>query len=294
MSKKGAHSMQQSRRALGLLLAPLLGFWLIQGVLHAASPAHADHSTALLQPQQGKYFKWAAPAGWRVSETNAGVTLTSPDGVYSASLAMLLRSRGTKTPEVFLQWVFTHVPGYRDAKIVSTKKLPNEHMSYQVWQFIESTVSFKDNGLPVTGLYKVGVANYAGLNDAMIVGFRSADKNFQEARSFMPQIARSIVLTNAAEASGNNTLIRPKNNPLDNSAVIQAGQNRQKAVDEAMRKDANTRRGTVDLYDPSTGEKLNAYTQSKEYYWRKPGSNEVVGTDTYNSPGVGYVPLKKY
>ena len=107
----------------------------------------------------------------------------------------------------------------------------------------------------------------------------------------MPRIAKSIVLTNAAGANGNNTLLRPKNHPLDNTAVIQAGQNRQKGIDEAMRNDANARRGTVDLYDSSTGQTINAWTQNKPYYWHQPGSNAVVGTDTYNPPGVGYVPL---
>jgi hypothetical protein len=43
------------------------------------SPDQPMDSQALsLQPQQGRYFRWAAPPGWRVSETNAGVTLTSP------------------------------------------------------------------------------------------------------------------------------------------------------------------------------------------------------------------------
>ena len=73
--------------------------------------------------------------------------------------------------------------------------------------------------------------------------------------------------------------------------MIQAGQNRQKGVDEAMRKGANASRGTVDLYDSSTGQTINAWTQNKPYYWHQPGSNAVVGTDTYNPPGVGYVPL---
>ena len=286
--------MYRTSRSLLSLAALLSLLWVTQNTCEAITFAQAGYSASSLQPQQGRYFKWAAPAGWRVSETNAGVTLTSPDGVYSASLAMLLRSKGTRTPAAFLQWIFANVPSYRDARILSARDLPRERMSYQTWQFIEAMVSYTDNGLPVTGVYRVGVANYAGMNDAMIVGYRAANANFQDAQSFMPQIAKSIVLTNAAEASGNNTLVRPKNNPLDNSAVIQAGRNRQRAVDEAMRKDANARRGTVDLYDPSTGEKLNAATQNKEYYWRKPGSNEVVGTDAYNSPGVGYVPLKKY
>ncbi len=282
------------KRALAVTAGLLLVLCLADYPVQAAAKGAPDYSVSTLQAQQGKYFKWSAPPGWQVSETNAGITLMSPDRVFSASLAMLMRSRGTRTPESFLQWVFTNVPSYSAARIISVKNLPSERMSYQVWQFIEAKVSYSDSGLPVTGVYKVGVANYAGMNDALIVGYRAANQSFETAQSFMPQIARSIVLTNAAEASGNNTLVRPKNNPLDNSAVLQAGQNRQKAVDEAMRKDANARRGTVDLYDPSTGEKMNVFTQNKDYYWRKPGSNEVVGTDTYTSPGVGYVPLKKY
>ncbi len=277
-----------------LALAVLLSIFVLNQYSSLAGAAEPKgYSGPSLEPRQGRYFRWAAPPDWRVSETNAGVTLTSPDNAYSASLAMVLRSRGTRTPTDFLQWVFTHLPGLSDARILAVKNLPNTRMSYQVWQFIEAKVAFTENGLPATGVYKAGVANYAGMNDALIVGYRAENSRFQQAQSFAPQIAKSIVLTNATEAAGNNTLIRPKNNPLDNSAIIKAGQNRQKGVDEAMRKDANARRGTVDLYDPSTGENLNTWTQNKNYYWRKPGSNEVVGTDTYNPPGVGYTPLNK-
>ena len=285
--------MGRPNRPLLALTAILLFSWLNPNPCETGTGSKAGYSVSSLQPQQGRYFKWAAPPGWRVSETDSGVTLTSPDGVYSASLAMILRSRGTRTPGVFLQWVFANVPGCSNVRVVSSKDLPSQRMSYQVWQFIEAKVSFTEKGLPVTGVYKVGVANYSGMNDAMIVGYRTANASFREAQSFMPEVAKSIVLTNAAEASGNNTLVRPKNNPLDNSAVIQAGQNRQKAMDRTMRNDANARRGTVDLYDPATKENLNVWSQNKEYYWRKPGTNEVVGTDTYNSPGVGYVPLTK-
>jgi hypothetical protein len=288
-----SNAMSQTYKSLQALAALLWVFGFGQYFCVAGTTANAGYSASSLQPQQGRYFRWATPPGWRVSETNAGVTLTSADGIYSASLAMILRSRGTRTPEAFLQWTFAHVPSYRDPRILAVTSLPSERMSYQVWEFIEAKVAYTDNGLPVTSVYKVGVANYAGMNDAMIVGYRAANAYFQEAQSFMPQIAKSIVLTNAAEASGNNTLVRPKNNPLDNSAVLEAGRNRQRTMDEAMRKDANARRGTVDLVDPASGEKLNVWTQNKNYYWRKPGSNEVVGTDTYNPPGVGYTPLNK-
>jgi hypothetical protein len=250
----------------------------------------ANYSASHLQPHQGSYFKWAAPPDWRQSESNAGVTLTSPDGKYSAFLATLFRSRGSRTPLNFLQWVLGRM-GCTNVRVLSTKNLPAQRMSYEVWQFVEVTLSYTENGLPVTGVIKSGVANYSGMNDAMIVGYRAAQSDFQNAQSFMPRIAKSIVLTNAAGANGNDTLLRPKNHPLDNTPVIQAGQNRQKGVDEAMRKGANASRGTVDLYDSSTGQTINAWTQNKPYYWHQPGSNAVVGTDTYNPPGVGYVPL---
>lgn len=257
-----------------------------------AAPSGAP--SVALEAQQGRYFRWSAPQGWRASESNAGVTLTSPDGSYSASLASILRSRGSRSPEDFLHWVFSHVPTYSNARVISVRPLPNQQMSYQTWRFIEAKVAYNDSGRAVTGVYTVGVANYAGMNDAMIFGYHAANARFDAAQTFMPQIARSIVLTNAMEANGNNAVIQPKNNPLDNSSIIQAGQNRQKGMDEALRKDANARRGRVDLYDPGSGQKLNSWSANKDYYWRKPGSNEVVGTDTYLAPGAGYVPLQKY
>jgi hypothetical protein len=294
MLSKEVLAVNRSNRFLPAFAAALLVLCSFYYPSSGIAAPQADYSASSLRPQQGQYFRWATPPGWRVSETNAGVVLTSPDGIYSASLATIFRSKGTRRPGAFLQWMFAHSPGYGNARILSVKNLPSQRLSFQVWQFIEAKISYTDNGRPVTGLYKVGVANYGGINDAMIVGYRAANANFQEAQSFMPQIAKSIVLTNAAEANGNNTLLQPKNHPLDNRATIEAWQNRQKGIDNAMRQGANARRGTVDLYDPSTGEKLNAWTQQKKYYWRKPGSNEVVGTDTYNSPGVGYVPLQVY
>jgi hypothetical protein len=243
--------MNSDKRSLTIILLALI----LTG-LCAARPSMGNSSYPL-QPHQGKYFKWATPPGWRFSETNAGVTLTSPDGNYVASLAMLLRSRGTRTPQAFLNWIFSHVPGYRNSRVLSINNLPSQRLSYQVWQFIEATVSFTDNGLPVTGIYKVGVANYYGMNDAMIVGFRAATPAFQQARSFMPPIAKSIILTNAAEASGNNTLIRPKNNPLDNSGLIQSGKNRDRVREHASEGWREGMMGTEPTIDPKTGKQYN-------------------------------------
>jgi len=233
-----------------------------------------------IQQHQGRYFRWAAPAGWRVSETNSGVTLTSPDGTLSASLAMLMRSRGSRTPQDFLNWVFTHVLSYRNARVLSVTNLPNQRLSYQVWQFIEAKVSYTDNGLPVTGVFKAGTANYYGMNDAMIVGYRAANPAFARAQSFMPQIAKSIVLTNAAEASGNNTLIKPKNNPLDNSGLIQAGKNRDRVREHASEGWREGMMGTEPTIDPKTGKQRNtplgAYNPARGGYVNPERPDELL------------------
>lgn len=62
---------------------------------------------------------------------------------------------------------------------------------------------------------------------------------------------------------------------------------------EVMRKDANMRRETTDLIDPDTGETWNVRSQSR-YFWRKPGSDVVVGTETLEVPGVGFQQLVPY
>ena len=188
---------------------------------------------------------------------------------------------GIEDAQAFLNWVFSHVPSYRNAKVLSVTNLPNQRLSYQVWQFIEARVSFTDNGLPVTGVFKVGTANYYGMNDAMIVGYRAANPIFAQAQSFMPQIAKSIVLTNAAEASGNNTLIRPKNNPLDNSGLIQAGKNRDRVREHASEGWREGMMGTEPTIDPKTGRQYNTplgnYNGARGGYVNPERPNELSG-----------------
>jgi hypothetical protein len=59
------------------------------------------------KPVKGCTSRWTAPPDCQQSESNAGVTLTSPDGRYSAFLATLLRSKGSRTPLNFLQSVLS-------------------------------------------------------------------------------------------------------------------------------------------------------------------------------------------
>ena len=252
-------------------------FILCSGVGAWALPAAG---TGAFETQKGRYFQWTAPRGWGVSESISGVTLTSPDAQYSAGLASLLRSQGSRTPQAFLQWVFASVPAYSNVRCVAIKNLPDERLSYQTWQFIEAVVSYHDKGLPVTGVWKVGVANYYGLNDAMIVGYRAANPVFQQAQAFMPQIARSIVLINGAGFAGNDTLIKPKNNPLDNRGLIESGKMRDRVGAHASEGWREGMMGTEPTIDRKTGQTynspLNSYNPARGGYVNPSRPDELL------------------
>jgi len=229
---------------------------LISVVICCLCSVQAD--SVSLQTTQGRYFRWSAPAGWIYSETMSGVTLYSPDGKHSAGFAAILRSRGQQTPQNFLKSVFSKVPDYKNPKILSTKNLPNRQVGYQTWHWIEATIAYTDKGLPVTGLWQIGVANYYGMNDAAVLFYRSANANIKEGQAFLPQIAKSITITNTTEFAGNNTIIHPKNNPnTTGDMIMKTWENKNKSFDEAMRKDTNARRGYEPAYDPVTGERYN-------------------------------------
>ena len=229
---------------------------LITLIIYLLCTAHIY--AASLQTYQGRYFKWAAPVGWTHSETSSGVTLYSPDGKHSAGFAALMRSRGSQTPQSFIKFIFSKVPDYKNPKILSTKNLPSRQVGYQKWQWIEVTISYTDKGLPVTGLWQVGVTNYYGMNDAAVLFYRSANNSVKEGQAFLPQIAKSITITNTTEFAGNNTIIHPKNNPnTTGDMLMKTWENKNKSFDEAMRKDTNARRGYEPAYDPQTGQRYN-------------------------------------
>jgi hypothetical protein len=83
-----------------------------------------------------------------------------------------------------------------------------------------------------------------------------------------------------------------KTNEQVSNTIRKTFENKWKADDEIFRRDANARRGVTDVLDPETGESWKVQNQSS-YYWHKPGSDVIVGTDTYDSPGVGYEPLRE-
>jgi hypothetical protein len=75
--------------------------------------------------------------------------------------------------------------------------------------------------------------------------------------------------------------------------IARTFQDRWRREDNIFRKDTNARRGTTDLVDPDTGETWNV-TGGKRYYWHKPGSDVIVGTDSTEPPAQGFERLTEY
>lgn len=219
-----------------------------------------------LNHQQGRYWKWSAPQGWRHSESLAGVTLTSPDGKYEATLAGLMRSQGHTTPKAFLQRMLGMA--YSKVTLVAVRQLPNQKMGYQSWNWIEAEVTaISKSGSRMKGVWRCGVANYYNMNDALVNGWWSPVSGFQQSKNNLEAIAKSIILTNPNEAFGNNQLVHPstgssagltRNNPnTTGDMIMKTWENKNKAYDESMRNDTNVRRGYEPAYDPSTGQQYN-------------------------------------
>ena len=225
-----------------------------------------------LQGNQGRYFRWSAPSGWRVSETTNGVTLTAPDGKTKAMYALLLRSRGMMEPQNFLMTMFPRIPGYSNIRVLSTKRLPDQPSGIRgtVWKVVESEISFTDGGVPANGTFTCGVNAYYGMYDSSIVGYQAPAQIWPKSRLFLPMIARSIVITNFQQIAGNDKLIPVRNNPLDNSALIESW--KQKGISETRISQAR-REGTMGyerMKDPTTGRihemPLEAYDATKGGY----------------------------
>jgi hypothetical protein len=84
-------------------------------------------------------------------------------------------------------------------------------------------------------------------------------KRSLEHSSFLPAIARSIVLTNPSGAFGNNTLMQPKNNPnTSGDAIMKAWEDKNKSQDRSMQKWSNAMRGYEPTFDPVTGQRYTA------------------------------------
>jgi len=253
-------------------------------ILVASSIAFSES----LEQHQGSYWKWTAPHGWHHSESVAGVTLTSPDGQYTAALAGLMGSQGSTTPKEFISRMLGKA--YRNIRIVSLRNLPSQKMGYQTWHWVEAEAKGSNkSGAPIIGVWRGGVANYYNRNDAVIMGYWAPPAKFQSSKALLNSISRSIILTNSRQAFGNDQIIHPRNHPnTTGDTIMQTWENKNKSHEKSMEKWSNTMRGNEPAFDPATGQRysvpLTSWNPAKGGYVNPHRPTELLQCGTPEKP----------
>ena len=215
-------------------------------VATAARPPLAVH--------QGHYFRWAVPVGWTESESANGVTLTAPDELTSVSSALLLRSPGKTTPADFTVWMLGMVPGNSDLRVLATRDLPDQPSGFGApWKVQEIEMRYAANGNPVRATWTCGVVSVLGTFDAFILGYQASPADFDTAKLWLAPIARSVAITNPRQVAGNDSLLTPRNHPLDNSALLESWHQKGLAEDRISKAQREGTMGYERVKDPETG-----------------------------------------
>lgn len=179
---------------------------------------------------------------------------------------------------------------YKNVRVGAVRKLPSQKMGYQIWNWIEADVTATgNNGAPMSGVWKCGVANYYNMNDALIVGYWSPRPNLQQSKALLSRISQSIILTNPNQAFGNDKLIHPKNNPnTPGDTIMKSWENKNKSQDRSMQKWSNTTRGNEPTFDPETGSRysspLNSWDATRGGYVNPKRPTELLQCGTPEDP----------
>ncbi|MBI4873651.1 MAG: hypothetical protein HY822_03345 [Acidobacteria bacterium] len=77
------------------------------------------------------------------------------------------------------------------------------------------------------------------------------------------------------------------------AGISQSYWSRQQSQDNLSRQWSNVILGQTDVTDPATGEKWKV-ASGHNYYWRKEGTDQVAGTDTWTRPDIDFTPLREW
>ena len=237
------------------IILPAMLLCIVNSVFASGYSASGEQSLQF-SSRRGKYFSWAAPPGWKSSETMNGVTLTSPDNKAAVMNAILLRSQGQSSPLQFLQFMLLRMPGYSKISISASKKMPDQKSGIPgtSWNVIEAELNYTINGAPFHAIWTCGVNNYYGMYDASLSGYQATATMWPTSKLYRSAMANRIAIINPRQIAGNDTLIPVRNNPLDNSGIIASGRLRDESHDRVSKKTREWIMGQERVKDSRTGE----------------------------------------
>lgn len=232
----------------GMMLAALAAF---------AQAAERPRAVALDRPplelQQGQYFRWAAPKGWTVKETTNGVDLFAPDGKTFVSSALLHGSFGRMTPRDFL--IMTMKQVNPSAQIEGSTVMPSQPGLWGPWQLEDFVLTRVHKGTPVRMRATVGLSAGHGRYSATMSLYQAPMTSWEHSKLWLPAVAQSIVVTNARQVAGQDSVTLPRNNPLDNSGLIESWRQKRLSEDRIAQGQREGTMGYTRLEDPNTGQR---------------------------------------
>ncbi len=248
--------------------------WLALGSLTAAEEAGVR---PVLIRKQGQCFSWALPKGWTDSESVNGVDINSPDRRQNAASCLLLRNPGRSTPEQFARRI-TQMLRLSDFKITKSTRLPD-----QVPNVVTAEIEFTCTDLvhgPRRGGATVAISQAYGQHGAFWQWYTTSPDRWEQDKLWLPAIARGVKVTNPTRIAGNDTIIQPRNNPLDNSSLIKSWEAKKLSQDRISQA---TREGTMGyerMKSPASGRlfemPLETYDGAKGGYQNPEDPTEIL------------------
>ncbi|HLD65980.1 MAG TPA: hypothetical protein VJA19_08045 [Pseudomonas sp.] len=246
----------------------------VYGVLLAALAALAALAEAApldrppLQTQQGQYFRWSTPQGWTSSETTNGVDLLAPDGITLVSSALLHGGFGNMAPRDFLRMIMQQVNP--SAQIESSVSLPGQPGIWGPWQIEDFALAGVHKGTPVRMRATVGLSSGYGRYSATMTLYQAPIGRWEQDKLWLPTVAQAIVVTNGPGLAGQNQVMLPRNNPLDNSGLIESWREKGLSEDRIAQGQQEGTMGYTRQEDPQTGQRyevpLEAYDATVDGY----------------------------
>ena len=222
-------------------------------------PAPVGFTRPPLAITRGQYFAWAMPIGWRAYESGNGVDLTSPDGRFFANSTLLTGSWGQTTPWTFLVTVLNQI-GARNINGLSAVNLPWVPSAYPniYWQVQEFELTLTDAaGWSRHADCTVAICNAYGGYSALLQSFSAPINEWEQARTWLPLLAQSIIVTNPDQVAYQNQLIPVRNRPLDNSGLMESWQQRRLSQDRIAKAQREGMMGYERLVSAETGKYYN-------------------------------------
>jgi hypothetical protein len=225
-----------------------------ESVKMSGSKSSGKNNSFKLESYNGSHYSARIPKGWHVAETSNGIDISHPQfqGVFGVSHAILVGAFGQASAHGFSEWIIQSMGGFI-IKIVRNDSLPSINDPFRnVWTRNVSEYVVNIRGQNLHMMTETSVANSFGQFCAMCLMLMCPEDIWPKEGPLLAEIGKSIVIVNASQMGSERMLA--KNNPLDNSAIIGAGETRQASQDYLSREWQEAIMGFENTTSNETGE----------------------------------------